>query len=144
MKTFSIPAATAILLAGALSSLSVAAAKGPGVTLMVPEEEVLVLHLCIVAPIDDVLNSAALPCQAAGTLPSPSPSARPRGSPTPGANGTKLDGGGPDVLLLALLTVGASGGAAAIGLVGYAIRNRIGFWPHRPPQRDEDAGQEHH
>src|SRR3989442_1454572 len=37
----------------------------------------------------------------------------------------------PDVALMALLTIGAAGAAAVLGLIGYVIRNRVGFWPHR-------------
>ena len=42
----------------------------------------------------------------------------------------------PDVLLMALLTTGAAAGAAVLGLAGYVIRNRVGFWLHRPPPRE--------
>ena len=51
----------------------------------------------------------------------------------------------PDVLELALLTIGAAGGAFVVALFGYWLRNRIGFWLHRPPPRDEgEATPEHH
>lgn len=50
----------------------------------------------------------------------------------------------PDVLLMALLTTGAAAGAAVLGLAGYVIRNRIGFWLHRPPPRDGGEPEEHH
>jgi hypothetical protein len=50
----------------------------------------------------------------------------------------------PDVLLMALLTVGAAGGAAVLSLIGYVIRNRVGFWLHRPPTREDGAPDEHH
>ena len=48
-----------------------------------------------------------------------------------------------DVLLMALITVGVAAGAGVLALIGYAIRNRIGFWPHRPPPR-EGSAPEHH
>lgn len=54
------------------------------------------------------------------------------------------DDDGPDVLLLALLTVGAAGAAAVIALIGYVIRNRVGFWLHRPPERKDGDGGSHH
>lgn len=50
----------------------------------------------------------------------------------------------PDVLLMALLTVAVAGGAAVLALIGYAIRNRTGFWLHRPPPREEGAEPEEH
>jgi len=50
----------------------------------------------------------------------------------------------PDVLLMALLTVGAAAGAAVLALIGYFIRNRVGFWQHRPPPREGGAPEEHH
>jgi hypothetical protein len=50
----------------------------------------------------------------------------------------------PDILLMALLTVGIAAGAAALSLIGYVIRQRIGFWLHRPPPRDGSAPQDHH
>ncbi len=50
----------------------------------------------------------------------------------------------PDVLLMALLTTGAAAGAAVLGLIGYVIRNRIGFWLHRPPPREGGPPKEHH
>ena len=55
-----------------------------------------------------------------------------------------VDDDKPDVLLMALLTVGAAGGAAVLAMIGYLIRNRVGFWPHRPPQRDGSPSEEHH
>ncbi len=61
-----------------------------------------------------------------------------------------LDGNGSvdeesdvDVLELALLTVGAAGGAAVLVLIGYLIRRRVGFWLHRPPEDDESSEDQH-
>ena len=54
-----------------------------------------------------------------------------------------VDDDQPDVLLMALLTVGAAGGAAVISMIGYVIRNRVGFWLHRPPPRDGSPSEEH-
>jgi len=51
---------------------------------------------------------------------------------------------GPDVLLMVLLTLGAAAGAAFLGLIGYMIRERIGYWPHRPQPQEGAATEEHH
>ncbi len=53
------------------------------------------------------------------------------------------DDDGPDVLLMALLTTAGIGGAAVLFTLGYLLRRRIGFDPHRPPEGDEDGGGEH-
>jgi len=55
------------------------------------------------------------------------------------------DDDNPDVLLLSLLTIGAAGGAAILAIVGFLVRQRIGFWLHRPPERsgDEPPGDHH-
>jgi hypothetical protein len=59
-------------------------------------------------------------------------------------NGDEDDG--PDVALLAALTIGAAGAAAALALIGYLVRRRVGFWLHRPPERtgEEPPPEEHH
>ena len=64
----------------------------------------------------------------------------------PGAvPGVEAAGGeGPDIAKMALITMGAILGAGAAGLVLYAIRQRIGFWLHRPPPREGGGGAEHH
>jgi hypothetical protein len=54
-----------------------------------------------------------------------------------------VDDDEPDVLVMALLTVAAAGGAAALSMIGYVIRNRVGFWLHRPPPRDGSPSEEH-
>lgn len=53
-------------------------------------------------------------------------------------------GEGPDILLLALITMGAILGAAAIGTVLYLFRQRIGFWLHRPPAANPDEHEQGH
>ncbi len=64
--------------------------------------------------------------------------------PTPTAGGGGGDeGSGPDILLLSMLTIGAAGGAALLALIGYLVRKRIGYSPHRPPPRDGAGGPEH-
>jgi hypothetical protein len=50
----------------------------------------------------------------------------------------------PDILLMSLLTVGVAAAAAVLALIGYFIRNRVGFWLHRPPPRKESSPDEHH
>jgi hypothetical protein len=54
--------------------------------------------------------------------------------------------GGDDqnVLEKALLTVGIAGAAGAIALIGYLIRKRIDFWPHRPQPDDLPSSEEQH
>jgi hypothetical protein len=54
------------------------------------------------------------------------------------------DDDGPDVLLMALLTVAVAAAAAVLSLIGYVIRQRVGFWLHRPPPRDSSQPQDHH
>jgi len=51
---------------------------------------------------------------------------------------------GPDVLRMVLLTMGAAAGAAFLGLIGYVIRKRIGYWPHRPEPQEGAPVDEHH
>ena len=49
--------------------------------------------------------------------------------------------GGPDILLIALITTASMGGAAVLFTLGYLLRRRIGFEPHRPPEdKEEGAG----
>ncbi len=57
------------------------------------------------------------------------------------AAGQEEGKGGPDILFMALITMGAVLGTGAVGLVLYLIRLRTGFWLHRPPPRE---GGEHH
>lgn len=53
-------------------------------------------------------------------------------------------GDGPDVLPLALVTMGAILAAAAIGLALHLLRLRIGFWLHRPPESNPEEHEEDH
>ncbi len=53
-------------------------------------------------------------------------------------------GEGPDILPLALVTMGAIFAAAATGFVLYLLRLRIGFWLHRPPPANPNEQEEHH
>ena len=51
------------------------------------------------------------------------------------------DDDGPDILLMALITIGIAGGAAVLFTLGYLLRRRIGFEPHRlPEERQEGDG----
>jgi hypothetical protein len=84
-----------------------------------------------------------------GPAASPSPTSPPDDDPTPGPGGAHdsqgPDGaGGPNVVNLALLTIGAAGGAAAFALLLFFVRLRVGFWFHRPPPREEGEAAEHH
>jgi methionine-rich copper-binding protein CopC len=80
----------------------------------------------------------------------PAPSATPAVTPsdvTPSpAGGTEPgdadDNDGPDILFLALITIASVGGAAVLFTLGYFLRRRIGYEPHRPPEGGE--GDEGH
>ncbi len=63
--------------------------------------------------------------------------------PAGGDPGT-VDSGddGPDILLTALITTGVAGGVAVLFTLGYLVRRRIGYDPHRPPEGGE--GDEGH
>jgi methionine-rich copper-binding protein CopC len=78
--------------------------------------------------------------------PSPSPTETPlAGTPSPAADTDTGDGDdddGPDILLLALITIAAVGGAAVLFTLGYLLRRRIGYEPHRPPEGG-DEGEGH-
>ncbi len=50
--------------------------------------------------------------------------------------------GGPDILLIALITTASMGGAAVLLTFGYILRRRFGFEPHRPPE-DKEEGEGH-
>jgi hypothetical protein len=50
----------------------------------------------------------------------------------------------PDRTELILWTLAASSAAAVLAIIGYFIRMRIGFWPHRPPPRDGTAPEDDH
>ena len=65
-------------------------------------------------------------------------------SPEGGGPDAADDGGddGPDILLAALITTGVAGGAAVLFTLGYLLRRRIGYEPHRPPEDGE--GDEGH
>jgi methionine-rich copper-binding protein CopC len=49
------------------------------------------------------------------------------------------DDDGPDILLLSLITIASVGGAAVLFSLGYLLRRRIGYEPHRPPEGDEEG-----
>lgn len=74
-------------------------------------------------------------CTASGTPLGASPT--PPDDATPDGPVVEEDGGEPDVLQLALLTVGVAAAVAAVALVGYLIRQQTRFLLHRPPERRE-------
>jgi methionine-rich copper-binding protein CopC len=78
-----------------------------------------------------------------GSTPAPSPAETPLvGTPSPAADtetGDADDDDGPDILLLALITIAAVGGAAVLFTLGYFLRKRIGYEPHRPPEGGEEG-----
>jgi methionine-rich copper-binding protein CopC len=69
----------------------------------------------------------------------PAATASPEGGAETGDNG---NGGGPDILFLALITIASVGGAAVLFTMGYLLRRRIRYEPHRPPE-DEGQGEGH-
>ncbi len=64
--------------------------------------------------------------------------------PTPANSLDGRDDDGLGVLELALITVGVAAGVLLLAVIGYGIRNRVGFWLHRPPPRDDGNGDGHH
>jgi len=63
----------------------------------------------------------------------------PEGGPGTGDAG---DDDGPDILFLALVTTAGVGVAAVLFTLGYLLRRRIGYEPHRPPEGGEE-GEDH-
>ncbi len=92
-------------------------------------------------------SATAVPTRRPTTTPSSSvgPSGSGGMSPTASPAVSSGDSGdsNPDILLLALLTIGAAGGAAVVALFGYVLRRRVGFWMHRPPPAGPDDGAGH-
>jgi len=78
----------------------------------------------------------------AGGTPVPPPSPTPTETPPAGTPTQEDDDDGPDILLLALITIASVGGAAVLFTLGYFLRRRIGYEPHRPPEGGE--GDEGH
>jgi len=78
----------------------------------------------------------------AGGTPVPAPSPTPTETPPDGTPTQEDDDDGPDILLLALITIASVGGAAVLFTLGYFLRRRIGYEPHRPPEGGE--GDEGH
>lgn len=90
---------------------------------------------------DEVISAEPPPCTSETT---PAPAGSPNGTGADGPTDTEPEeSDGPDVLLLALLTTGAAAAAAMVAVAGYFIRQRIGFSPHRPPERG-DREDPHH
>jgi methionine-rich copper-binding protein CopC len=83
-----------------------------------------------------------------GGTPAPSLSPTPGETPPPvtpspeGETETGDTNDGPDILLLALITIASVGGAAVLFTLGYLLRRRIGYEPHRPPE-DDEGGEGH-
>lgn len=67
-----------------------------------------------------------------------------RTSPSAEAFAQERDDDEPDITQMVILTLAAAGAAAVVSLIGYAIRQRLGFWLHRPPPRDGGAPEDHH
>jgi methionine-rich copper-binding protein CopC len=62
-------------------------------------------------------------------------------TPSPdGSQGTgDADDDGPDILFLALITTASVGGVAVLLTLGYLVRRRIGYEPHRPSEGGEEG-----
>ena len=73
--------------------------------------------------------------------PTPSPAASRTPIVTRGPIEEEDGGDGPDILKLALITVGLAGGAAVLTLTGYVVRRRVGYEPHKPKS---DGSDDHH
>jgi methionine-rich copper-binding protein CopC len=71
----------------------------------------------------------------------PPTSPTPEASPEAPANGD--EDGGPDILLMALVTTAVGIGAALVGLLLFLVRRRIGFWLHRPGPEESGAEERH-
>jgi hypothetical protein len=161
----SVRSAAAVLL-GIVAVVAVASAlaKEPEVTYQFPpdgtnlEGRPTAIQLCFSGPIDvrdldtiaftvadggiPVIAADPFPCSSE-TTPTPQRSPRDTGEAEGGRGGVEPEeGDGPDVLLLALLTTGVAAAASVVALIGYFVRQRIGFSPHRPPERRD--GDEPH
>lgn len=93
-------------------------------------------------PTVTVIFSSPLTPSAGTMTVTPSPSLQPR-STGPGVTAGPVveegGGAGPDILPLALITVGVGGAAAVLVLIGYFVRRRVGYEPHKPKPGDEDG-----
>ncbi len=74
----------------------------------------------------------------------PPPGTGATASATPAASPVLIDeGDDPDIDKYAFLTIGAAGAAAVIGTIGYLIRRRIGYDPHKPGTGGDSHGDGH-
>lgn len=68
-------------------------------------------------------------------------------SPTPPPSGDAQvrtgDDDDSDIFLIAVIAIAAVGGVAVLATLGYLLRKRIGFEPHRPPTDDDGDGGGH-
>jgi hypothetical protein len=62
-------------------------------------------------------------------------------SSTPNSSPIAAGSSGPDILKSSLLTIGAAGAAGVILLIGYLVRRRVGYDPHR---EKPGSGDDHH
>ncbi len=86
-------------------------------------------------------GTSATPTGSAG----PSPTGEPDGSVTPTPEPAGEDSGdGPDILPLALLTIGGAGGLALLALIGYLVRRKVGFELHAPTGESGGEHGDHH
>jgi hypothetical protein len=89
-------------------------------------------------------STGATPTQSAVASPTGEPGGSPTPTTEPGSNSGKDNGDGPDILPLALLTIGAAGGLGVLALIGYFVRRKVGFDPHAPTGDSDPGHGDHH
>jgi hypothetical protein len=108
------------------------------------------IQLCFASPVCKSSSGTAAASQTpepgartpAAVSASPLPtSGRPSASATPSASpiAPGSSSNGPDILKYSLLTIGAAGAAGVILLIGYLIRRRVGYDPHREKPGGDDG-----
>ena len=75
----------------------------------------------------------------AGNTPEPGSTDAPADDDDDDGATTEGDDDGSDVLLLALITIGIVGALGGAALIGFVIRRRIGFDPHKPGPSDDSV-----
>lgn len=90
----------------------------------------------------EIISATPASCLAPGSTPQPTliVAGSPGATAAPTSPVDEGDEEDVDILRLALLTIGSASAAGLIALIGYGIRRRIGYEPHKPP---EDSGDSH-
>lgn len=104
----------------------------------------------LLLPLAALLLLAAISSPSARATDTPPPAAAiatasPTSAAAPTASPAVINEGDddPDIDKYAFLTIGAAGAAAVIATIGYLIRRRIGFDPHRPDRSGDSPGDHH-